>query len=119
MDEVYWFGYVGFFLLPFCAVCVAIYLEDMQHKRISALSVAVLVTQIVPHVEPQDAAPSAPTAKDTYVTEVPEAPHTKQPERPPPPPYPSVYPSLYPDPHAASAAKMQASRIYIRAVGLR
>lgn len=124
MHEVYWFAYVGFFLLPFCAVCVLIYLEDTKNKAKSSALVEVVVAEIVPAADVKEHAPSAPTAEEIELRTA-EAATAKVPQRPPPPPYrePSdnesvvkpVYPKLYP----TIAAKTQTPRIYIHAVGLR
>ena len=124
MHEVYWFAYVGFFLLPFCAVCVLIYLEDTKNKAKSSALVEVVVAEIVPAADVKEHAPSAPTAEEIELRTA-QAATAKVPERAPPPPYrePSdnesfvkpVHPKLYP----AIAAKMQTPRIYIHAVCLR
>jgi hypothetical protein len=117
MHETYWVAYVGIFFVPFCAVAFLIYLYDRKHRAKSSLLVEVVVAQVVPETSEEHAA-SAPELAEI------EATATKN-ERPPPPAYresahntPAVQP-LYPNPHAASAARMQMPRIYIHAVGLR
>ena len=110
---MFWFAYVGFFLLPFCAVSVLIYLEERNQKTNPSVLLEVVVAHTVPAEDKQPVA-SAPTLAELEAT-------AKKNERPPPPPYvpPAQNSSLYPNPYAASAAKMQMPRIYIHAVGLR
>ena len=124
MDEVYWFGYVGFFLLPFCAVSLAIYLEGTKNKARSSASVEVVVAEITSTATDEDHAPSAPTAEELELQTA-KAATAKAPERPPPPPYrepadnQSVVTPAYPKLYPTIAAKTQTPRIYIHAVGLR
>ena len=113
MNELFWFAYVGFFLLPFCAVSVLIYLEERNQKANPSVLLEVVVAHTVPAEDKQPVA-SAPTLAELEAT-------ANKNERPPPPAYvpPAQNTPLYPNPYAASAAKMQTPRIYIHAVGLR
>jgi hypothetical protein len=111
MHEVFWLAYVVLFAFPTCVFIYILYVqcfaskEEVQQEAAKE-SVVLEAADAHQHVQPEQPK-QLPSPAEVVVNVTP-------PERPSPPPY--KFPPIYPDPHAASAAKAQMPRIYIHAV---
>ena len=113
MHEVGWLAYIVLFFVPTCVATYILYIECATPKKSMQEETAEeeVLESAGPHRVVQPEQPPLPTPAEVV-------PHVTPPKERAPPPA-SKPTTLYPDPHAASAAKTQMPCIYIHAIGLR